>query len=72
MKAVLVFKTSVTSLADLLTLQPLLDKMVEDAGRWNFDLDDCDRILRVEGHTPARAVIQTLARAGFHCEELPN
>lgn len=72
MKPVLVFKTSVASLLDLCRIQPLLDALIQADERWNFDLDDCDRILRIEGDTPAIAVIQTLARAGFHCEELPD
>ncbi|MBS1615611.1 MAG: hypothetical protein JST06_05775 [Bacteroidetes bacterium] len=72
MSRVLVFKTSVASLADLLKLQPLLDTVLEGSGCWNFDLDDCDRVLRVEGDTQPRAVIQTLASAGFQCEELSD
>ncbi len=37
----------------------------------NFDLDDCDRILRVKHRgTPLRNVSQVLAERGFLCEEL--
>ncbi|GAB3243645.1 hypothetical protein GCM10027346_40590 [Hymenobacter seoulensis] len=40
-------------------------------GRWSFDLDDCDRVLRLESNTGnARPVIDLLMRNGFRCEEL--
>ena len=40
---------------------------------WNIDLEDCDRILRVEATTlQAAAVIHHLRRAGFWCEELDD
>ena len=36
--------------------------------RINFDLDDCDRILRVEGsHVPADKIIELLRENGFDC-----
>ncbi len=39
--------------------------------RCNFDLDDCDKILRVETAAVQPAdVIRMVRRAGFHCEEL--
>jgi len=33
-----------------------------------FDLDDCDRVLRIEGHhfVPAR-IVQILSDHGYHC-----
>ncbi|MET0635266.1 MAG: hypothetical protein ABWZ25_04510 [Chitinophagaceae bacterium] len=39
--------------------------------RVNFDLDDCDRILRVEGHQvcPVR-ITGLLQEKGFHCMAL--
>lgn len=65
---VLVFKTSVTRLKHIKRLRPGLDLF----GRWNFDLDDCDRVLRVEVRADAAvAIVKLLARYGFHCEELP-
>ncbi|WP_205508526.1 hypothetical protein [Longitalea arenae] len=39
--------------------------------RWNVDLDDRDRILRIESHELSpRSVELTLQQAGFFCEEL--
>jgi len=39
--------------------------------QWNFDLDDCDKVLRVEatGLNPG-SVEQLLLAAGFDCREL--
>ena len=39
--------------------------------RWSADLDDCDKILRVETDSvPAEAVARVVRQAGFVCEEL--
>lgn len=66
---VLVFKTSVRRRKHVQRLAPLLNPF----GRWNFALDDCDRILRVET-CPCYAprICELLARHGFLCEELPD
>lgn len=37
----------------------------------NFDLDDCDRILRIESAVEVGTKIEEeMARKGFYCEEL--
>ncbi len=37
--------------------------------RINFDLDDCDHILRVEAeHIEIHKIIVSMADAGFYCE----
>lgn len=67
---VLVFKTSVQSLESVNRLSPLLNELVGN-DRWNFALDDCDRILRiVSGRVSSQDAIQLLLGAGFDCEEL--
>lgn len=67
---VLVFKTSVQSLESVNRLSPLLNELVGN-DRWNFALDDCDRVLRiVSGSVSAQDAIQLLLGAGFDCEEL--
>ena len=71
MQTVLVFKTSVKKKREVCQLGPLLDRLINPSGRWNFDLEDCDNILRVE--TPVIApglVIDTLREKGYWCEEL--
>ena len=68
---VLVFKTSVKSPAQVDALRPLLDLTIAGAGRWNFDLEDRDRILRVESETTVRERIMALLTGlGYACDEL--
>lgn len=71
MKKVFVFKTSVAKRNEVLRLRPLLNRLTEKNGRWNFDLEDCDNILRVETQRlqPAK-VCATLQMHGFSCVEL--
>lgn len=39
--------------------------------RVNFDLDDCDRVLRIEGeHLRVEPIRTLLHEEGCHCEEL--
>ncbi|KAA9340877.1 hypothetical protein [Adhaeribacter soli] len=73
MKTVLVFKTSVVTEQQAGRLKPVLDKLMHAREKWNFDLEDCDRILRVEAFTlRASVVIAELNRAGFFCAELED
>ncbi|WP_215223905.1 hypothetical protein [Echinicola shivajiensis] len=71
MKTVLVFKTSIKKNREIKIVQATLNRLIARDGRWNFDLEDCDNILRVE--TPnikADAVLKAIQHHGFHCEEL--
>ncbi|MDC8001133.1 hypothetical protein POV26_08795 [Aequorivita todarodis] len=68
---VLVFKTSVSVKNQVKKLRPLLDKLTRQNGNWNFDLEDCDNILRVETQLlKAENIATTLRNQGFYCEEL--
>lgn len=73
MKTVLVFKTSVSSACEALEVKPLLDSLMGGGECWNFDLEDCDRILRVETISlqPGR-IIGKLNEVGYTCEELED
>ena len=68
---VLVFKTTVTNTVDATQIRPLLSAM-SDIKQYNFDLEDCDNILRVvsNGIEP-QTISHILQIAGFRCEELP-
>ena len=58
---------------DMRKLKPLLDKLMCEGDKWNFDLEDCDHILRVETRTlTATAIIQQLEMAGYECRELED
>lgn len=68
---VLVFRTSVNNPDQVNTLRPLLDLTIAGHGQWNFDLEDPDRILRVESETIVRERIKALlAGFGHVCVEL--
>lgn len=69
---VLVFKTSVVDRLSVRALQPELDRLA-GKGKWNFDLADCDNILRIasERVQPQKA-IQLLDYFGFECAELED
>lgn len=66
-----VFKTSVKNKEQLKCLSPHIEKLLPNA-KWNFDLEDCDKILRVETDeaTIASKIAALLHRHQFHCEEL--
>ena len=65
-----VFKTNVEEEHHAHILISSLMKLFPDS-RINFDLDDCDRILRIEGQQvcPLR-VIDLMRDRGFHCAAL--
>ncbi|WP_182921076.1 hypothetical protein [Pedobacter planticolens] len=69
-----VFKTDVTNCDDAKWLIDQLHKTF-DHYLANFDLEDCDSILRVEysnGIVDAEAIINFLAERGFYAEVLPD
>ncbi|HET9052801.1 MAG TPA: hypothetical protein VFM90_01420 [Cyclobacteriaceae bacterium] len=67
---VLVFKTSVKTPQHVSLLKPQLDS-VAGKGKWNFALDDCDRILRiVSAHINPLTAINLLQENGYECAEL--
>ncbi len=68
--AIEVFKTNIDDKETALRVS--LELMYVYPGiRVNFDLDDCDNILRIEGHGfNVLAVINTVKNFGHHCEVL--
>ena len=71
MNNVLVFKTSVSKKKHIKTVQPYLNKLMAQQDYWNFDLEDCDNILRVETQAlKAGFICETLQSQEFYCEEL--
>ena len=67
---VLIFKTSVASRQEVSRIHPLFTSL-SDIKQYNFDLEDCDNILRVvsNGIEP-QTITHMLHIAGFSCEEL--
>lgn len=66
-----VFKTSVFTGNDIKLLKPHLDKL--PYSNWSFDLEDCDKILRIDSKKEiSGAIIKLLQDNGFKCEELTD
>ncbi len=65
-----VFKTNVEEIAESkLIIGQLLAHFPHN--KINFDLSDCDRILRVEGENICpETIMQLLSSGGYHCEVL--
>lgn len=65
-----VFKTSVKTKLQAKGLKPHIDKLLPKV-KWNFDLHDCDRILRIDSEENIVFEITSLLNSHrFHCEEL--
>lgn len=69
---ILVFQTSVKTKKKVASLTPILNNLPHILN-WNFDLDDCDNILRVESNSEiSELVIKILQDNGFDCIELDD
>jgi hypothetical protein len=69
---VLVFKTNIRYKKQIHAVATRLDQ-ISDINRWNFDLQDKDKILRIETATISPTIIEnTLQQAGYFCEELDD
>jgi len=67
---ILVFKTNVSSKKKVSKVKPLLTS-VTAIKRWNFDLDDCDKVLRIETTGLNTNYVESLLHtAGFNCQVL--
>lgn len=72
MKKIYVFKTSVKSHKEINRLKPHLSKS-QGQSHWNFDIEDCDNILRVESEKENKfEIMKILEDFNFACEELPD
>ena len=67
---IFVFKTSVKNKTQIKKLKPYINNKLPKA-KWNFDLDDCDKILRIDSHENIVLPIKDLLKIhNFICEEL--
>jgi len=67
---ILVFITNIEKEEQVSEVKPLLTA-VPAISDWNFDLDDCDNILRIEASDISPRYIELLLQeAGFDCREL--
>jgi hypothetical protein len=69
---ILVFKTDLRSEQQVHRIEPHINK-VQGIIRWNVDLQDCDKILRVVSlDASPRTIEQRLQQAGHYCVELED
>jgi hypothetical protein len=67
---VYVFKTTVKSRTAVKQIGSALNKMPW-ISRWNFDLQDCDKILRIEaGKIDTTTICKLVKAQGFDCMAL--
>ncbi len=65
-----IFKTSVETQSQVKKLKPHINKILPNE-KWNFDLEDCDKILRIDSEDNLRLkIIDLLNIHKFYCEEL--
>lgn len=65
-----VYKTNVNTKSQLKKAKPVLNSLIL-VSKWNFDLEDCDKILRIESNESCSdKVITELLKIGINCEEL--
>ena len=65
-----VFKTSVKTKVQVKRLKPHIDQALPRV-KWNFDLVDCDNILRIDSEDDiVPTIIDFLKNHNYHCEEL--
>ncbi len=70
--SILIFKTNLLSKNDLSKIETVLNQLPEILD-WNVDLDDIDKVLRIESRLPESGEIVTAIQAeGYFCEELPD
>lgn len=69
---ILIFKTNVSGKNNVNEVSPHLESL-NGIQRYTFDLDDIDKVLRVEARGLSSQKIESvIKKAGYHCEELPD
>ncbi len=72
MNMIYVFKTTVKTKKAVKQITPKLNDLLPTS-KWNFDLEDCDNILRIDSKIEiSELVIQLLQDNGFDCIELDD
>lgn len=65
-----IFRTSVNSKCDIKNLKPLLNHLI-GIGNWNFDLEDSEKILRINNFPNMNNFIaKEIKKMGFDCIEI--
>jgi hypothetical protein len=69
-QSILIFKTNITTFEQVIKVNNLLSGQSE-IQKWNVDIEDCDKVLRIETSEPeTKNVIDMLKPHHIYCEEL--
>jgi hypothetical protein len=72
MTMIYVFKTTVKTKKAVKEITPKLNELLPTS-KWNFDLEDCDKILRIDSKVEvSELAIKLLQDNGFDCVELQD
>ena len=64
---IFVFKTSVKTKMQVMKLKPHIDQRLPNA-KWNFDLEDMDKVLRIDSEENiVLKIIDLLTGHSYHC-----
>jgi copper chaperone len=67
---ILVFKTNLRFKKNISEAVSHIEK-IPGVKRWNVDLNDCDKVLRIESNDLAPQLVEeTLTNIGYYCKEL--
>lgn len=67
---VFVFKTNISTRLQTRCLCKQFEELLP-VSNWSFDLEDCDKVLRIESSFEVtKQVIQLMQENGYDCEEL--
>ncbi len=70
-----VFKTTVKNKTQVKKVAPLLNGLLSPCAKWNFDLSDCDKVLRIESlhqTIDEKVIIQEFQNYGQTIEVMPD
>ena len=67
---ILIYKTNINTIEQLKTIDSILSSKKE-IKKWNIDIDDCDKVLRIESTSvEIETTIAQLKTNNVYCEEL--
>ncbi len=72
---ILVFKTTIKNKTQVRKVAPLLNGVLSPCAKWNFDLSDCDKVLRIESlhkTIDEKLIIQIIKNSGQAIEVMPD
>jgi len=69
---ILIFKTNIRFKKDVAKVAACLQQY-SGIVRWNVDLEDIDKVLRIETYAAtSKSIITSIKQCGYECDELPD